>query len=368
MAASIQQAAQRRISPAERAQLFAQATRQNLQMLSAKAVSENDSVSFDIPNSRLLSKVRLYCQGTVNLVHASGTAGSAATYAPFNLIKNVRIEMNNGFNPFIISGRNLYFYNLLLNNATAMTLRSSTTAATAAGYRNRTVMGLESAAATGKNNVVRFMLDLPLTLNERDPIGLIIAQNKETTITVTIELNDADVLLASTSGYTVTLSNFYVYPMVETFSVPAVPEAFPDVSILKLVQSTTKTISASGTFDLALPTGMTYRKLLVYIEDSSGGELDTDISGDFELIFNQADIPYRIRPYVLNAINQEQYGITLPQGLWVFDFSYQGLPGYGGARDYIDTERLTEFWFRFNAAAAGSITAIYETLSRLRGI
>lgn len=367
MATQPMQAAQKKISPAERAMLFAQATRQNWQMLPAVAISENNSASFTIPKVRLLSKIRLYVQATMNLVHASGTAASAATFAPFNLLKNVRVEINNGFTPFNISGQSLYVYNLLRDNAAAVKLVSSATAATAAGYRNRTVMGLESASG-GKDNVVRFCLDLPFTLNDRDPVGLILAQNEETVITVTVDLNDADVLLSSLTGYTVALSNAYIYPMIETFSIPAVPEAFPDISILKLVQQKKETISGSGVVNLSLPPGTTYRKLLLYIEDSSGGELDTDITGDFELVFNQADTPYRIKPYVLNAINQEQYGTTLPQGLWVFDLSYQGLAGYGGARDYIDTERLTEFWFRFTAAGAGSITAIYETLSRLRGI
>jgi hypothetical protein len=56
----------------------------------------------------------------------------------------------------------------------------------------------------------------------------------------------------------------------------------------------------------------------------------------------------------------------LANGIYVFDFTYQGLEGYGGARDYIDTEKLTEFWLKFQAAETGKITYVRETLARLQ--
>ncbi len=359
MANAVQQ-----LSPAQRAALFAQMTRQHWQMLPAIAGAVDSRVSFTIPKTRLLSKVRLLVEATLNAVHASNTNYTPAAFAPYSLLKNVRLEINNGFIPFNISGIAAYLYNLLRDEGSIIEPYQAAQASVATS-RRRAVQGTTAAASSGANNTVRFVLDLPLTLNDRDPIGLILAQNEETVITVSVDIGNANDIAPAATGYTFTLSNIVITPMVETFSIPAVKDAFPDLSILKVVQQTKESVSGAGVKTVKLPVGMVYRKLLVFIEDASGGEADADLSGDFELVLNQSDIPYRIAPKLLAAINQEQYGLALPQGLWVFDFSYQGLANYGGSRDYIDTERLTEFWFRFQAAAAGNVTCIYEQLAKL---
>ena len=346
-----------RIDPATRAAFFAQATRQNWQMLPSLTGSEGGTVQFALPKVRLLSKIRLMVEAVLTATHASSTSYTPGTYAPYEFLKRVQVEINNGFTPFNLSGRDLYFYNLVRGDASVLSVETS--------GRGKAVQGV-TASSSGTANTVRFVVDMPIALNDRDPIGLILLQNEETVVTVTIDIDTAAKLAPAESGYTFAVSDIKITPFVETFSVPAVKEARPDLSILKLVHSKKETISATGVHTLALPTGQTYRKLLVYIEDSSGGEADSDISGNFELIFNQADRPYLISPAVLAAINHEQFAYTLPQGLYVFDFSYQGVSNYGGSRDWIDTERLTEFWFRFTAASPGSITAIYETLSALR--
>jgi len=83
------------------------------------------------------------------------------------------------------------------------------------------------------------------------------------------------------------------------------------------------------------------------------------------LVFNTADINTRINSKQLAALNAKQYGLELPAGMFIFDFGYQGLANLGGFRDYIDTQRLTEFWLRFNASAAGNVTYATEMLSQL---
>jgi hypothetical protein len=153
---------------------------------------------------------------------------------------------------------------------------------------------------------------------------------------------------------------------VETFAVPPAGDAFPDLGLLKLVSAKREVIAGAGLQRIALTPGNIFRKLFVYIEDATGGEFDTDISGNFELIFNEADRPIKIPPWLLNCLNQEYYGTTLPNGLWVFDFTYQGIPNYGGGRDYIDSKDLTEFWLEFTAAAAGSIEIVQEVLTRMK--
>jgi hypothetical protein len=243
----------------------------------------------------------------------------------------------------------------------------STTAATVAANRSRTKLGLE-ADSSGKDNALQIVVDLPLALNDKNPVGLWLAQTDDTVITVTINFNDADILNSALTGFTMTSGGISVVPMVESFSIPKLREAFPDISMLKLVQEQNQTIAGAGQIDVKLPTGLTYRKLIAHITDANGaGVADSTLTGNIELIFNQADIPYSIRPLLLSAINQEHYGVTLPNGVFVFDFaSFQGLANYAGSRDLIDTEKITEFWFRFQAAAAGNVRIVSEMLSKLR--
>lgn len=346
-----------RVSPAQAAQNFAQMTRQNFQTLPSIAGAEQSTVQFNLPKVRLTSRIRVLVNAVVNVKHATLTSYTPAPFAPFTLLRRVQIDMNNGFSPFKVAGRELLWYSLPQDHANTLTSATS--------GRGKVVQGL-TASAAGTDNTVRFVLDLPLTLNDRDPIGIVLTQNDETTVTVTIDIDKVTNLLADNTGFTVALKSMTLSPMVESFTVPALPEAFPDLSVLKLVQSTRQAITGSGPVTVKMPTGQTYRKLIIFIEDNNGGVDDTSITGDIEIAFNQADTPYRISPALLAAINQEQYGITLPKGMYIFDFSYQGWANYGGARDYIDTEKLTEFWIQFNAAAAGNVTVVSETLARLR--
>ena len=49
----------------------------------------------------------------------------------------------------------------------------------------------------------------------------------------------------------------------------------------------------------------------------------------------------------------------------IFDFSDNGIPNYGGTRDYIDTTKLTMFQLRFNSNKAGRCRIVSENLARL---
>ena len=359
MANELQKTQEQKLSPIQRAQLFGQATRQHWQALPAISGGDGMVVSFDLPKVRLGSKVRL--EVALKITASNTATPTKCLFAPFTYIKNVRMESNLGFTFFNLSGRDLYFYNILTQNYGYMDV-DTPTAILSASSRARNVQG--AGGTSGDVNTCRFMVDLPITLNKRDAIGLVLLQNPESIITVTVEFGTIADLVATTTN--LTTSDVLLTPSVETFSIPAIQQAFPDISILKLVKSQTQAISATGVVNVKLPVGQTYRKLAWFIYDGNGaGVLDSSISGNFELVLNQADIPYRIKPTMLAAINSEEYGKALPAGLYAFDFTDQGNANYGGARDYIDTERLTEFWLRFNGTASTNITVIYESLVKL---
>lgn len=354
------------ISPLERAQKFAQLTRKYWQPLPAQPLVAPGTIQFTLTKSRLLSKIYLLVNARVVVSHPANTDFTPDPFSPYNLIRNVRVEYNNGFTPFNLSGKQLAMYNLMRNNAEAFKNIDGMTAANGSISRHRTLF-TETASVGGTQNILRMMPELPISINERDPISLFLLQNDDIVVTVTVEFNDI-VTMVPQAGYVVTLAaNATVQPVIETYSIPPIEEAFPDLGMIKLVSAMSEPLALGETKTLKLRPGNIFRKLAVYIEDGLGdGWPDWNQSGDFELIFNESDIPVKIPHWLLAGINQEMYGVTLPNGLWVFDFTYQGLANYGGGRDYIDTEKLTEFWLRFPASTAGTVTTLQETLTRLK--
>ncbi|WP_434785683.1 cytoplasmic protein [Bacillus velezensis] len=350
-------ATQQQLSPQQRAQMFTAATRQTWQMMGTKTVTEDmQTIDFNLPKVRLLSQILVEFEATVSLKSQNATI-PAKTFSPYQIIRNIALELNSGFRPFVVSGEALHIYSLDRLNPDVLLPSNS----------QRAVSYIETAAsATGKDAKIKFQVALPLTLNQRDPVGLVLLQNEETTVSLTIDTARAQDTYQLASGDTVTLKQLKVTPTIETFSIPAVKEAIPDLSVLKLVSEKGEVFSGNGQNIVKLSTGTIYRKLMFYFTDETGAPLkDTDFSGNLELVFNQADIPYSIKPSALAARNHSDLGYTLPDGVFIFDFSNQGFPNFGGSRDYIDTERLTEFWVRFNTQKAGRVKVIAEKLSRL---
>lgn len=348
------------LSAQQKASLFAQATRQTKQMLPSQIVeAENTQIQFNLPKTRLLSKVVLEIEAVATL-KSSAAAIPLKPMAPYHALRRISFDLNNGFQPYVVSGRDAYLYNTIRLNPNVLNVQTN----------KRGLAYAETAASVaGTDAKIKFQVQLPVTLNDRDPVGLVLLQNNETNVTVTVDvgaLKDIYALNASNNDI-VTFKSMTVTPLVETYSIPSVKEAFPDISVLKLVSAKADTFAGRGQSVVKLNVGTIYRKLILYVEDTNGVPFkDEDFNGNIELVFNQADIPYSMKPSLIAGGNHSELGFPLPEGVYVFDFSYQGIPNFGGARDYIDTERLTEFWVRFSSQKAGKMTVISETLSRLR--
>lgn len=352
--------AQTQLSAQQRAALFMTATRQTIQTLPTKQVtSENSTVQFELPKTRLLSKIYLEVDAHVNVKATSGATVQKDLFTPYQVLRRVSLDLNNGFSPFVIPGRDLYLYNVDRLNPDILL----------PGATVKGVNYVENAASgAGVNNHIKFMVELPLTLNDRDPVGLVMMQNPNTHVTLSVDVATLAqaYVLNSGNGETATFVDMSVTPVIETYTIPPSEAAIPDLSVLKLVSSTSNSFSGNGQNVVKLQVGTIYRKLMLYFADTNNNPInDVDFSGQIELVFNQADVPYSIKPSILSARNASQLGYTLPAGCYLFDFSFQGIPNLGGSRDYVDTENLTEFWVRFTTTKAGTVTAISETLSRL---
>lgn len=353
--------AQKQISPQERALMFGKSTRQNIQMLPKQTVNQGQqTVQFTLPKARLLSKISFDVIAKIKIKHASQTTIKQDVFSPYKLLRRVQLDLNNGFSPFVIGGKELAMYNMIRLNPSVIIPQNKNS-------RGMCFFPTCVASSAGTDNTFKFTVELPVALNQRDAIGLILLQNEATQVTLSIDIANGADIFENQEGYTVDIQSVEISPSTETFSVPAIEQAFPDLSVIKLVNSKTETFAGSGQNIIKLATGTMYRKLLFYVTDNDGIPFkDEDITSNIELIFNQADINYSIRAESLAHLNESNLGYSLPEGLFIFDFTYQGIPNLGGTRDIIDTEKLTEFWLRFSSQKSGKITVVSENLARLK--
>lgn len=320
---------------------FSALTRQHMHMVGKQTTNtEYSTLSFVLPKARLLSKTTLLCEFTLQ----SALAANATYLQACKSIDKIIMDLNNGFMPVSLSGFEAGLYSCV---ATHPQKCMGTT-------------GLVKTSADKKK--VTFAIELQNTLNDSMLQGLILLQNNATQVNVNVNIaNGAKVA----SGNTIT--SFTITPMIETFTIPSDARAFPDISVIKLMQAKTVDFTSGGENTVYLDTGMIYRKIIFYLTDANGNALKPEnLTGNIELNFNTADTPYSISPEMLQFMNCNEFGERMPEGMYVFDFSSQSpLIGYGGSRDYIDTEKLTTFTMKFNYANASKVTVISETLSRL---
>lgn len=326
----------------QRAQLFGAATRQHFQMVSKQNVTETGTIEFRVPKARILEGFRARFHGVYS---ADVSAKVVNGYEPYNIIRRLAVDFNNGFSPIVVSGAEMARMNTLSPYAKMIKAADKGTL----------------CKVDGKN--VDFMLDIPLALNYRDPVGLVLAQNAETTITVTFDINTA-VNAFGLEG--LTLTEGYIELEANSFSIPANTNYMPDMSVLKVVDARNEVFVAGPNY-IKLPVGMIYRKMVFMFTDVDGNPLtDADITSNIEIVLNTADIPYSISPAMLKNFNLMQIGEDMGEGCYFFSFDWQGLAAnYGGSRDLLDTERITELAVRFSTGKAGKITIISEKMSRL---
>lgn len=350
-------AEQKLLAPNERMYRFLQSTRQYKQELPAMTFSAGQTISTTFPKTRFLSKVYLRIKGSFVAKHASKTTFTKNPFDMYRLIRQVRLTINNGFNPYQIGGVELSLYNLA----------DMFSALKADPYGTRVIENVVSSAGT--TDKVSYTLELPITLSEKDLIGLVNLQNEQTVVTLNVDCGNITDVMSDTDIEIVSY-NIAVTPVLETFSIPLDANSVPDYSIIKLVNEEISNVVGAGDMIVKLPTGLTYRRMIVYIaSDAKFTPIDTDQISNFQLVFNQADSPYNISADHLAYENTMAYGGNLPKGCFVFDFASQGLSNLGGSRDFIDTERLQEFWLKINfknlTGNSNYVYVISEKLARM---
>lgn len=373
-----------KLTAQQRAQLFGANTRQHRQMLNTQTGAAGQSMTFTVPKTRLLQAISLHVKTEFNLKNNQAVTipeyETGVSTLAYRVLRNVFIDYNNGFRPVRGSAEELAKLNMARINPRILCPRSETlyneygrTMCNLYDVDGKATSKYAIKSTTAQKFTADFVLEIPLTLNDRDPVGLILAQSQESLININIDVETNagfinDGLKHTYPNLSAEITSVKVTPMLTTFSIPSSQDCFPDLSVLKIVDARTETYNGSGSNLVKLPVGMIYRKLVLDFTDENGVELDDSaITSNIELIFNGADIPYAISAEHLRYLNTSQLGYELPKGLYLFDFSNQGIPNLGGSRDYIDTERITEFNLRFTTAGRGKVDVISEKISRLVG-
>jgi hypothetical protein len=348
------------LTPQQRAANFSLATRQYIQSAPGIPFSEGQTVSYTLPKARFLQKITLQVSGTFVAKHATKTTFTPSVFDRYNLLNMVRLSINAGFNPYQISGAMLALYNKI-NSYKSNFLD---------GDVFQTNVMQNACSPTGATNNIQFSLELPITINDRDAIGLIMLQDDTTVVQLQIDCATLIQSIMTDTDVVTSAVNITINPVLETYSIPSVATAVPDYSVLKMVNQQLLNVVSAGEMTISLQTALTYRKLFVYIaQDTKMTPMpDANIS-KFQLLFNQADTPYSVSNDYLTYENKKDYQGQIPLGCYVFDFSNQGIANYGGAKDYIDCERMTQFDLKVTFAnIVGNSNYIYvvgEKLARL---
>lgn len=346
-----------KLTAQQRAQLFASMTRQHHQMIGTKTIQGGaQTVEFTIPKTRLLQAIRVYVSGKINVKGSGSVALNKMDI--YKSIRNCIVDLNNGFRPVQISGEHAALLSML-GPKSEMWVPSEDGSTLAKCPKTL------AASGEGTDNEFSFYLDLPLTTNERDMTGIVLAQSQETLITLGLDVANAAAVINNKSGYTCEFTTMTFKVQTVTYSIPSDQRCMPDLSIL-CVKGQKSDVFTAGQNSVNLNTGMIYRKLIMKFENEDGTPMSLDnLTGNIEIVLNTADTPYSIDPAMLRAWNKAQTGVDMPEGVFFYDFSYQGFLNYGGARDLLDAERVTFVEIRFNAAAGGKLTTVSEQLSRL---
>jgi hypothetical protein len=270
------------------------------------------TTSINLPKTGLLANIVVAIRGSI-----AGTLTVPNALGFASVISRIRLTLNSGIDIFNVSGAG---YHYLLREA----LESEYT--DIAGQSNaRTAV---TAAA--------FNLDMliPVAINMRDPLGLILLQNEQTLLTLNIDWT-ADTTVAT--GATITCT---AIPYIELFTVPVDPADFPPINIIHQTLEDQQAISGAQDWVYNWPRGNTYLQVLHGVGIGAAG---TDGFNKAQIRVNQSDylqstdIPY------LDLEFRRFRGRARPAGGIFFDLlASSGLGNYGLTRDVFNSALVTD--------------------------
>lgn len=309
------------ISPEQRAQAFNLATRQKFAMVQPSlAFSAGAPQPMILPRVGLLARVFVHFAGTLTTVAGTGSV-AAAPRAPWDVAKRIRLMANSSLPLNDLSGFGAYVANHLIDWAGAPSLPGSYARAFTIADRPQqsppSIAEVARYAIAEGANAVDFSIELPIKLTELDPIGLIVAQNPQTTLTLEITSGAVADMVTLTGNATATLTGTWS-AAVEYFEAPANENAMPDATFVHVWQEQRIPIAATGDVAHELLTGDTYLRIAQIVQ--LNGSLNRADVDRISLVQNQSDTPYSVDRWLALLRQRRIYGKDLPEGVFVHDF------------------------------------------------
>lgn len=327
---------------------FQDATRQNRRSIGTIAFNGGQRASLDLPQTGILANLIVRVAGTLTITNGTGgaTLNAVEMGKPYGLIDRLHLTANSGTEIVNVTGKGLYLRNLIDKN-NYLDLAASVLPEAVTG---NPVYQFGTAAGT---NTVEFTLKIPVAVNERDTLGMILLQNKETLLTLALDWANPANLFALTGTATVAFTG-NAYVTMEYFSVPLSDKEYPDLSVAHTLLEDQVAVPGTGDVLYTVPRGNIYQRIMhrVVLNAAPAGFDDVNT---LTLQYNQSEQPYKLMGHDQLAIQRNRYKRDLPKGVYVWDFAYQGDPGYGGARDLVNSRAITDFLSIVNIASGATL-------------
>lgn len=330
---------------------FIEATRQSIRPLdSTLPYSDGGRSVARLPRTGLLSRIYLHVSGTATVTPGTGTA-TVSPKGPYNLIRSLSVKANQGTEIVRLNGFSAHILDVI--SAGKMYEPDDGQRGT-----NPVANVLYSAPVASGYNDWEFTICINITPNDRDLAGLLLLQTDQ--MAAELEINWApfastsiDTPVVLTGNATATFTG-QATAHLETFTVPADPANRPDLTTIYQQLERVDPISNLGENRIDFLRANLYARIVHVIEINGQMTAPSDIDR-FRLRYNNDNTPYEITTPGLLALQRRRYGRDLPQGVFVWDLFYQGIPGYGGMRDLINAGTVAEFAGLINVASNANL-------------
>ncbi len=203
---------------------------------------------------------------------------------------------------------------------------------------------------------------IPVALNSRDVLGLMLLQNDKTTVTVYVDF-EADANVATGATVTATVKAYG-----EFFTVPPDVEEMQKEGLFSTVLSIigeTQAVAAAGEVTYPYPVG---DKLLSLIHGLGFGVSAADgwSSGSFYVATN--DQLYQFDPALMDLAYSRYHGRARILGVIPLTLiAFSGLGNYASMRDILHTDVVTTAKTVLVATGAGTLHSVRRTIMPLGG-
>lgn len=288
-----------------------------------------------LPKTGLAARLYLAIRGSI-----AGTLSAPNAYGKASIIRGVRLEANSGIAICNISGAGYhYLLRQVQQNESDVNPQSDA----------------RSAVATGAFNLD---MVIPIALNQRDALGLIMLQSEQSIFTLYVDF-EADSLVAT--GATVTCT---VTPYLELFTVPSNREDWPRLDTVHQILEEDLLIPGAGQVTYPWPRGNRY---LQVIHGLGFGPAGSDgFSGNVQVRINQSEYLMDCDAKFLDLYRPFTGFLQRLAGTIPLDYmGSAGMGVYDKTRDTIDSSKLTDLATILTATGAGTLKTIRRQLVTL---